>query len=66
MGSHLLLCGVPIMVGALLIAAGTYARLHRERGSHDGSARLAIGILFMAIPLAYTIALFILAVGGHP
>ena len=54
------------MVGALLIAAGTYARLHRERGSHDGSARLAIGILFMAIPLAYTIALFILAVGGHP
>jgi hypothetical protein len=64
MALHLLLCGIAVTFGAILIAAGTRARAHRERGSHDGTARLVIGIFCMAIPLAYTIALFGLAVAG--
>lgn len=64
MGFHLLLCAASVVFGAILIASGTYVRLHRERTSHDGDTRLVIGVLSMAIPMAYTIALFALAIRG--
>ncbi|MBA2541724.1 MAG: hypothetical protein H0V17_18925 [Deltaproteobacteria bacterium] len=60
---YVVIAMVLICVGIVLVVSGSRARRLQPRHPSVGLGRLSIGILLIAFPFAYTVVLFVQALG---